>query len=58
MRIPPSFIFGAWCGLIRGAVLYVVRPSRAAKTSAARRLVRESCADQCADYGPGGPHHH
>ena len=30
---------------------------RAAKTSAARRPVRLGCADNCADYGPGGPHH-
>ena len=36
---------------------YVVRSSRAAKTSAARRLVRVSCADDCADCGPGDPHH-
>jgi hypothetical protein len=36
---------------------YVVRSSRAAITSAARRQLRVGCADDCADYGPGGPHH-
>jgi len=69
MRIPPSFIFGTWCGLLRGAFLYVVRsftwcgplrgavlPGRKHERSEASRAL--GCADDCADYGPGGPHHH
>jgi hypothetical protein len=37
---------------------YVVRSSRAALTSAARRhAAKERCLKTCADYGPGGPHY-
>jgi hypothetical protein len=43
--------------LLNVVLLNVVRSSRAAITSAARRQVHEGCADDCADCGPGDPHH-